>query len=77
MEDFRDFLQALHYPVKVVVAGNHELTFHESYYQAVGKSHHVVTLPGMGGMPPVLVACQVVPPPSQVVGQSRAPVDYV
>lgn len=38
IEAFRDFLEVLPHPTKVVVAGNHDLTFHESYYETIGTS---------------------------------------
>ena len=40
VEDFALWLDSLPYAAKVVVAGNHEVTFDEGYYKAKGHAYH-------------------------------------
>jgi hypothetical protein len=46
VESFRDFLKRCPHECKVVIAGNHDITMHEEYYETVGKAPHAHVFQG-------------------------------
>ena len=45
IQNFENFLSNLPHPNKIIIAGNHDVTIHERYYEDVGKekfhSYHI------------------------------------